>query len=766
MTNTLQSLVLILLFCMTPIPFGEGTLNVTIRGQVRTDDGLAVADAWAGAFDGQWNPTGITTRTNRQGNYELIVPVLDSYIIDVYPGQSPSDLKNGVYGFSYFGLAKKIWRGNASSIAADIVLDPVGSLVLKAFDENGTLMREKDFGWQRNVYATDENGIRVDDRFTMLQDSLSSSKNWDNSLRLPAVAVPLNHPRSINLLWPVPGFGKVMVLADNGGQGFSLARKGDVLIINLNYELARTQLVMLNRTLEACAKQGCAIPEKLLAEVNSAGQFFADASIEKNDSERAILSNKALNCSLYAGEELEYQKSLRSIELNRKKDVTLKILDEAGKPISGAEVEYAQTSHDFFFGNWGTDRAWTPLKASQLMKDAGINYVALDFTWHITEPSDNGYADVYVPSGDLTLQGHNVVWFTKGWDVTPSYLYPMTFSQLKDEVDAHVSYVVKKHADRVQYWTLVNEAEGTWTNHWRLSLDQIVEIIDVSCKAARRANPMATIILNFAVPGGEAAGLKYGVTGETRGYVPFELLQRIVEKGVDFDIIGLQLYYGDIRQVDGPGHPARDALSVSRMLDWYAQFNKTIFITELSVPSKYSAYENFESGYWHALPSEETQSDWVRLLYTIAYSKPYVGCITWWDASDLGSFAKYGGLTDSNGQPKLAYYALKGLIRAWTSEGVGDTDYDGILRFRGFTGNYRIEIDGYDPVEVQVSEHGSNEITVTLKKQAIPGVTNTTIMYGVVFIGAIAAVVSLLVWRRSKTQSKTWQLNVIDSDFW
>lgn len=755
MTRPFQQLVACLLISLCAFPAVQCTTTIKIAGRVATDDGRPVADAWVGAYDGQWNFTGVATRTNQRGNYELNVPFLDSYIVDVYPNQSPSDLRNGVYGFSYFGSAKKVWRGENSTVNADIIFSPVGNLVLKAFDENGTLMTASALGWKTIIYATDENGVRVDDRLTMLHNTVSAGQNWNNDLRFPAFTIPLNHPRSINLLWTVPGFGKIMVLADNGGRGFSLGRKGDVLIVNLNYELARTQLAMLNSTVEACAQQRCTIPDELSAEIKSAREFFADATLHKNDSEKAMLSNKALNCSLYAGEEVEYQKSLRSIELDREKDVTLKILDEAGNPLSGADVKYAQTSHDFFFGNWGTDRPWTPLKASQLMKDAGINYVAIDFTWHNTEPSDNEYVHVDVPRDGLTVQGHNVVWFTQGWDVTPSYLLPMTFPQLKDEVDAHVSYVVKRYAGTVQYWTLVNEAEGSWTNHWHLSLDQIVEIIDVSCKAARRANPSATIILNFAVPGGEAAGLEYGVTGETRGYVPFELLQRIVQKGVDFDVIGLQLYYGDVRQNDGPGHPARDALSVSRMLDWYAQFNKTIFISELSVPSSYHPHENFESGYWHALPSEETQSDWVRLLYTIGYGKPYVGCITWWDASDSGSYVVYGGLTDGSGQPKLAYYTLKGLIHSWTTSGVERTDYGGTLRFRGFAGDYQIEVPGYDPVTVHVSEHGSNEITVTLRREVVSGISNNNLGYFAVGMIFVLVVVSLFVRTRSRKAKRT-----------
>jgi len=500
LTRAPLSMVFVLLFCLMQFPLGEGTPNVRISGQVRNEDNEPIIDAWIGVHDGQWNYTGMSTRTDQQGRYELLAPVLDSYIIDVYP---PSQLKNGIYGFNYYGLAKKVWRQDDTSITVDLVLHPVGNVVLKAFDENGNLMRQKDFGWQRNVYATDENGIRVDDRFNMLHDTLSSSEKWNDTLRLPAIMIPLNHPRSINLLWNVPGFGKIMVLADNGGQGFFLDRKGDVLIINLNYELAKTHLTVVNRTLEDYTKDGYTIPEKVLSKINRARQFFANASVEKNDIARAMLSTKALNCSLYAGEELEYAKALQSIELHRKKDVTLKILDETGRSLSATTVVYAQTSHDFLFGNWEISKG-TVLHLSyyRLMKEAGINFAVLNVVWR-----DTGEAQRILglwTDQDTNVEGYNVVWFHGDWGIgEATYLYSLTFDQLRAEVDSHVFSVVSAYKDKIQYWALVSEAEGSWTNHWHLSADQIVEIIDVSCKAARRADPSATIILNFAIPAGE-----------------------------------------------------------------------------------------------------------------------------------------------------------------------------------------------------------------------------------------------------------------------
>jgi hypothetical protein len=453
------------------IPAVQGTATVKISGQVRSEDNQPVVDTWIGVFDGQWNFTGDSTRTNRQGRYEISVPTLDSYIIDIYP---PSQLRNGIYGFNYYGLAKKVWRQNSSSIVVDFLLQPVGNIVLKAFGENGSLMREREFGWNRWLYVTDQDGIRVDDRLTMLHDVYSQSKNWDSDLRLPAVTVPVNTARTINLLWDVPGFGRVMVMADNGGKGFTLAHMGDVLVINLNYELARTQLGIVNRALESYTSTGYNVSEDVLTRIGTARRYFADASAAQGDSERALLSNACLNQSLYAGEELEYEKSLEDIELYRKKDVTLRIIDQDGNPLSEAKVSYNQTSHDFLFGNWEIGKGQARnAEAHQLIKQTGINYYVLAFFWGDTEPAPGQYVlSHWLPDKTITVQGHNIVWFHEKWGIgRAEYLHSLTFPQLKDAVYSHVHKIIKECEGQVDYWTVTNEAEATWTNPWDLSLD-------------------------------------------------------------------------------------------------------------------------------------------------------------------------------------------------------------------------------------------------------------------------------------------------------
>jgi len=674
----------------------------------------------------------MSTRTDQQGSYELTVPVMDSYIIDVYPNQSPLDLKNGVYGFSYFGLANKVWRGNASSIAADVVLDPVGNLVLKAFDENGTLMREKDFGWQRNVYATDENGIRVDDRFTMLHDALSSSKNWDNGLRLPAVTIPLNHPRSINLLWTVPGFGKIMVLADNGGQGFSLSHKGDVLVINLNYELARTQLNIVNRTVDECTRGAYAIPENVLAKINRAQQFFANASTENNDGMRAILSNKALNDSLYAGEELEYAAAQQSIELHRKNDVTLKIIDQDGNPLSEAKISYTQATHDFLFGV-GLTNSENPyhydVTVFELLKDAGVNYGLPYLTWELTARSPSWVETAYKPKVlhemGYTLTGHCLVWFYDQFSNLPSYAKQLTFGELKERVRSQILQVVDRYKAWIHIWE-ISEPNFEYSNSLHLTTPQWIEICRIAAAAIREADPDGKVLVNMLM-----ADLPQ------IGYYPIQFLQTLVKEGVQFDIVGLELYGNDRTPgvlLDSNGYP--EISWVSKRIDEFSQLGKPLFLSEIGVPSK---------------PSEEAQAEWLRQVYTLAFSKAAVQSVTWYNIYAPGSDPFYpdSGLfraVKPSPEPKLAYYAHKELVSQWTTTGTGNTDESGTVRFRGYAGSYTISVAGYENSTIHVSEGEENAYNLVLKPLTKPSVSTTS----------TTAAASTVVTTITQSQSSFW----------
>ena len=110
----------------------------------------------------------------------------------------------------------------------------------------------------------------------------------------------------------------------------------------------------------------------------------------------------------------------------------------------------------------------------------------------------------------------------------------------------------------------------------------------------------------------------------------------------------------------------------------------------------------------------------MKAAYTIFFSKPEVQSITWWDAYDtLGTFVYHGGLCSQNLEPRKAYYALKDLIKGWTTSGMGFTDEKGLISFRGFGGTYEVLVT--DPEtglskrqEITIEEQKDNPIAIVI----------------------------------------------------
>jgi len=217
---------------------------------------------------------------------------------------------------------------------------------------------------------------------TEVYDSYSRKKNWAEKLSVPALLLPLNSPCLINALyWEVPGFGEIWLEADNHGKGFMLSQTGEVLVLNLNYELARTKYRKLKERYEALDGK-----YKFSAGVSKgmqeAANFLHRAAAAQEDRKRAAFSDKSLYHSLRIGEMLELEKARKDIELNRKGMATLKLTNEKGEPVADVLIEYQQQSHDFLFG---VGASALDAQEIALLKKTGINYSSFVAGWQFIE---------------------------------------------------------------------------------------------------------------------------------------------------------------------------------------------------------------------------------------------------------------------------------------------------------------------------------------------------------------------------------------------
>jgi len=442
-----------------------------------------------------------------------------------------------------------------------------------------------------------------------------------------------------------------------------------------------------------------------------------------------------------AGSRLEVGEPQREIELYRKVNATIRITDDAGKPLSGLTVGYAQVTHDFLFGVGLTnseDPYYYDVTVFELLKDAGVNYALPYLTWELTASSPSWVETAYKPKvlHDMgyTLTGHCLVWFYDQFSNLPSYARRLTFEELKQRLKLQILQVVDRYKAWIHIWE-INEPNFEYTNSLHLTTQQWIEICKMAAAAIREADPDGKVLVNMLIA--DIPQIEY---------FPIQFLRTLVKEGIQFDIIGLELYGNDRIPnaiLDTNGYPVISW--VSGRIDEFSQLGKPIFLSEIGVPSK---------------PSEEAQAEWLKQVYTLGFRKPYVQSITWYNiyAPQSDPFYPDSGLfraVKPRPEPKLVYYAYKELVSHWTTIGSGDTDANGTLRFGGYAGSYTISVAGYEDSTIHVSEGKENAFTVVMKGTQFE--PNLWPYAGIMVVAVAASAVTIALWRRRDGKASVYR---------
>ncbi|MBD0337200.1 MAG: endo-1,4-beta-xylanase, partial [Cyanobacteria bacterium Co-bin13] len=281
------------------------------------------------------------------------------------------------------------------------------------------------------------------------------------------------------------------------------------------------------------------------------------------------------------------------------------------------------------------------------------------FYWQGFEPTQGRpqYAPVdrqvaWLRQAGIVPKGHPLVWFH---DVSvPDWLRDLPYAEVKSLVQRRVRQVTQRYGSHIPYYDVINEAHHVpWANALNFSADQFLELTQVACEAARQGHPQVNRIVNSCCLW--AQNVAYNGPPQRS---PYRYLQACLAAGIEFETIGLQLYY-----------PDQDMFEIDRLLDRFAGLGKPLHITEMATSSGSGVDEQSQlqdvRGLWHAPWSETIQADWVEQIYTLGYSKPEVQAITWWDFSDLGVFWPFGGLLNRDLQPKAAFERLRHLLQSW-----------------------------------------------------------------------------------------------------
>ena len=381
------------------------------------------------------------------------------------------------------------------------------------------------------------------------------------------------------------------------------------------------------------------------------------------------------------------------IEKNRKREATVRVVDAAGKAVSGAAVTIEHIRHDFLFGCniYMFDRFGNPEENAEYKRRFRelFNAATTGFYWASYEPVRGkpkyAYTDAVVTwalKHHIRLKGHPLLWdHQAGKPAWAGRKQPAPDVQEKRVVD-----ILQRYSGKIEFWEVVNEP----AHLPRLK-------IDAPYRWARQADKKAYLIVN-----------DYYVMAN--GYPPFfKLLKKAIDDGVPFDGIGIQAH--EPRTMRFPLGRCKE------ILDRYATLGKELHITEFTPTSSGAKITGSHvSGVW----DEAAQADYAEKFFRICFAHKDVMALTWWDLCERGAWLKGGGLLRKDLSPKKVYTALKKLIHdEWSTRRTGKSDPAGRFAFRGFHGTYAVTVTAGDKTtktEVHLGKEGPSTFAVKLDR--------------------------------------------------
>ena len=392
------------------------------------------------------------------------------------------------------------------------------------------------------------------------------------------------------------------------------------------------------------------------------------------------------------------------IEKNRKADAAVRLLDADGTPLRGLRVRARQTRHAFkhganlfMLGEFG-DEAKDARYAERFA--AAFNLATLPFYWCDLEPEPGRTrygADaprIYRrPPPDRCL-----AWCERNGVEPKAHCldYPKTtpaWAHGTPErewalLDAHFADLAARYAARIPMWEVTNELY--WEKDFGSSIYYGPEFLQKNFRLAARHFPGNHLVANEST---QIWGWNF--RGDRGDY--FMLLEKALREGVRIDAAGLQFHlFCERANYPGEADKLLRPDRIFKVMDTYATLGIPLQVTEVTVPA------------WDATPEAEAlQAETVRRLYEVWFSHPAMEAIIYWNLPDgygyqaepgdftAGENVYRGGLVRFDLSPKPAYDVVRELFgKTWRTDLEVETDADGVARFRGFLGDYELEVPG------------------------------------------------------------------------
>lgn len=401
------------------------------------------------------------------------------------------------------------------------------------------------------------------------------------------------------------------------------------------------------------------------------------------------------------------------IEKYRKGCCRLRITDTEGKPIKNANLKVKQATHDFGFGanifmlDEFDNAAYNRIYREEFKKY--FNLATVPFYWDGLEPIqgepryDKNSPKVWRrPAPELCVEyceenGIKPKLHCLVYDkFIPKWLPVNDMEAMEALYEERIKQISERFTGRLLEYEVINEllCEACWGFESVISDKR--DIIEWAFGLARKYLPNETLVINEGNPLINLASEDY------RGSY-FLIVENALRGGASIDKIGIQhhIFTGaTCKTADGYERAVRngdvmaDPAKILRGLDVIAELGLPLEMTEVTVPTFGDTEED-----------EELQADLLELLYTVWFSHPAMRDIVYWNVPDgyayddgMGNWNENqcrGGLWHHDLTPKKSALRLKRLINeVWHTEEELTTDKNGYADFRGFYGEYTVNVNG------------------------------------------------------------------------
>lgn len=399
-------------------------------------------------------------------------------------------------------------------------------------------------------------------------------------------------------------------------------------------------------------------------------QTLEVAKIEvKNFAKSVKLSDLPRTRFWYAGREPDapWRKAAQErIEQFRKADLTITLIDAAGKPVAGAEIDVRMTRHAFGFGSAVAADALLGEGADKEKYRAQVvklfNRVVLenDLKWPQWEGNrQRAIAAVeWLRGQKIEVRGHNLIW--PSWRHLPRDLQNLKESKeaLRKRIDDHILETAGAMKGKLVEWDVINEPYSEKDVQKILGDEEMIRWF----KLARQADDQAVLFLN------DYPILRAGPNPHLDHFE--KTIQFLIDGGAPIGGIGVQCHYGShlpplTQLLDG--------------LDRFGKFKLPIAATEFDIDTT----------------DEELQAQYMRDHMIAFFSHPSVNSIIMWGFWEGRHWKPNAALYRSDWSAKPCAAAWEDLVlKQWRTNVTVKTDDKGQAKVRGFLGDYEVGVAG------------------------------------------------------------------------